>query len=112
MGSGRPGEALTNADVELTQALFSPGLARKFYKKSFLSHTEIAHALVYCSKPSWALVLLERTGMLPEIFPELERCRNVAQNDYHHLPVLEHTFLVCGHVEAIAPSLWPIDEVH
>ncbi len=46
-------------------------------------------------RPSYGLKLLEDTGMLPEILPELAACRGVEQKGFHRYDVLDHSLLAC-----------------
>lgn len=46
-------------------------------------------------RPSYGLKLLEDTGMLPDILPELSACRGVEQKGFHRFDVLDHSFLSC-----------------
>lgn len=46
-------------------------------------------------RPSYGLNLLEETGMLPHILPELSACRGVEQKGFHRFDVLDHSFLSC-----------------
>ncbi len=42
--------------------------------------------------PATGLRLMEETGLLREILPELEKCRNIKQNKVNAKDVLEHTY--------------------
>jgi poly(A) polymerase len=44
--------------------------------------------------PAGGIRLLERTGALAAVLPELAQTRGVEQNPYHHLDVFEHTLHV------------------
>ena len=46
-------------------------------------------------RPSYGLKLLEDTGILPVILPELSECRGVEQKGFHRFDVLDHSFLAC-----------------
>lgn len=46
-------------------------------------------------RPSYGLRLLEETGMLAEILPELAVCRGVEQKGFHRFDVLDHSLLAC-----------------
>lgn len=45
--------------------------------------------------PSYGMKLLEDTGMLPEILPELSACRGIEQKGFHRFDVLDHSILSC-----------------
>jgi putative nucleotidyltransferase with HDIG domain len=50
-------------------------------------------------RPSTALLLMEKTGLLKLLIPELAACRGVRQNrngfGFHRFDVLDHSFLAC-----------------
>jgi len=46
-------------------------------------------------RPSYGMKLLEDTGMLPEILPELSACRGIEQKGFHRFDVLDHSILSC-----------------
>ncbi|MDR0876674.1 MAG: HD domain-containing protein [Treponema sp.] len=48
-------------------------------------------------KPSIALRLMEETGLLQLILPELAGCRGIDQKGYHHFDVLDHSLLACDY---------------
>ncbi|MDR2194026.1 MAG: HD domain-containing protein [Treponema sp.] len=48
-------------------------------------------------KPSTGLLLMERTGLLTHILPELAVCRGVDQKGYHRFDVLDHSLLACDY---------------
>jgi tRNA nucleotidyltransferase/poly(A) polymerase len=45
--------------------------------------------------PSRGLRLMEQTGLLETLLPELRRCRGVGQKGFHRFDVLDHAFLSC-----------------
>jgi tRNA nucleotidyltransferase/poly(A) polymerase len=47
--------------------------------------------------PAFAFRLMEKTGLLRLILPELAACRGVEQKGYHHFDVLEHSLLACDY---------------
>lgn len=47
------------------------------------------------SKPSRALTLMEKTGLLELLLPELASCRNIEQKGVHRFDVLDHSLLAC-----------------
>lgn len=49
--------------------------------------------LLLSSEPSAGLRILERTGMLAIVLPELAACRGVEQKGLHRFDVLDHSFL-------------------
>ncbi len=53
---------------------------------------------------------MEETGVLDCVFPELEKCRNVEQNQWHHLDVFEHSLLTLRKFETLiqipSPHSW------
>jgi putative nucleotidyltransferase with HDIG domain len=48
-------------------------------------------------KPSAALLLMEQTGLLDLILPELAACRGVDQKGFHRFDVLDHSLLACDY---------------
>jgi len=58
--------------------------------------------IIASDKPSTALLLMERTGLLELLIPELAACRGVSQDRYkglgfHHFDVLDHSLLACDY---------------
>ena len=44
-------------------------------------------------KPSTGFLLMEKTGLLNLLIPELALCRGIEQNDFHRFDVLDHSLL-------------------
>jgi putative nucleotidyltransferase with HDIG domain len=57
--------------------------------------------ILACAQPSIALRLMEQTGLLSLILPELARCRGVEQKGFHRFDVLDHLLLSC---DAVPPD--------
>ncbi|MDR0708353.1 MAG: HD domain-containing protein [Treponema sp.] len=55
-------------------------------------------------KPSTGFLLMEQTGLLHELLPELAMCRNVGQKGGHRFDVLDHSLLAC---DFAAENGWP-----
>ncbi|MDR2783927.1 MAG: CCA tRNA nucleotidyltransferase [Treponema sp.] len=55
-------------------------------------------------KPSTGFLLMEQTGLLKELLPELAVCRNVEQKGRHCFDVLDHSLLACDYA---AKNGWP-----
>ena len=58
--------------------------------------------IIASDKPSTALLLMEKTGLLNLLVPELAACRGVEQDrthgfSYHHFDVLDHSLLACDY---------------
>ena len=56
--------------------------------------------IIATPRPSTALLLMEKTGLLELLIPELAACRGVEQDlkanySYHRMDVLDHSFLAC-----------------
>jgi tRNA nucleotidyltransferase/poly(A) polymerase len=51
-------------------------------------------------KPSAAFRLMEKTGLLGLILPELAACRGVEQKGFHRFDVLDHSLLACDYAAA------------
>jgi tRNA nucleotidyltransferase (CCA-adding enzyme) len=87
-------EAATMAGISLSLERFplvSPERVRDEVVKMLLS-----------SLPSRAIRLLEETGLLELIFPELAACRGVEQRGMHVFDVLDH---LCASLDASPPEL-------
>ncbi|MDR2632112.1 MAG: HD domain-containing protein [Treponema sp.] len=46
-------------------------------------------------QPSRAFLLMEKTGLLELLLPELAACRNIEQKGFHRFDVLDHSLLAC-----------------
>lgn len=79
----------------------SPALAQVAPERIF---AELKRILV-SDRALQGLELMDRTGATDVVLPELSRMRGVAQSQYHHLDVYQHTRSVLG--EAISLSLDP-----
>ncbi|MDR2096764.1 MAG: HD domain-containing protein [Treponema sp.] len=53
--------------------------------------------IVSSPKPSTAFLLMEKTGLLPLILPELALCRGIEQKGCHRFDVLDHSLLACDY---------------
>ena len=51
--------------------------------------------IILSDKPSAALLLMEKTGLLGLLLPELAACRGVEQKGFHRFDVLDHSLLAC-----------------
>jgi tRNA nucleotidyltransferase/poly(A) polymerase len=49
------------------------------------------------ASPQTGLVIMEETGLLKLILPELDACRGIEQKGYHRYDVLDHSLLSCGY---------------
>jgi tRNA nucleotidyltransferase/poly(A) polymerase len=47
--------------------------------------------------PQTGFIVMEETGLLKLILPELDACRGVEQKGYHRYDVLDHSFLACAY---------------
>jgi putative nucleotidyltransferase with HDIG domain len=52
------------------------------------------------SRPSAAFRLMEKTGLLSLLIPDLASCRGVEQKGYHRFDVLDHSLLACDYAAA------------
>jgi tRNA nucleotidyltransferase/poly(A) polymerase len=48
-------------------------------------------------RPSTAIRLMEQTGLLKLLIPELSHCRGIEQKGYHRFDVLDHSLLACDY---------------
>lgn len=63
--------------------------------------------LLLTKKPDKGFRLLNQTGLLKILIPELDRCQNVRQNPkYHPDTVFEHCIKVCASVQAEPALRW------
>jgi tRNA nucleotidyltransferase/poly(A) polymerase len=53
--------------------------------------------IIASPKPSTALVLMEKTGLLELFFPELAACRGIDQRGFHRFDVLDHSLAACDY---------------
>ncbi|MDR1444418.1 MAG: HD domain-containing protein [Treponema sp.] len=53
--------------------------------------------IIGSSQPSAAFRLMERTGLLELLLPELFACRGIEQKGYHRFDVLDHSLLACDY---------------
>lgn len=51
--------------------------------------------MLSADQPSSAFLLMEKTGLLALLFPELQNCRGVEQKGFHQFDVLDHLLLSC-----------------
>jgi poly(A) polymerase/tRNA nucleotidyltransferase (CCA-adding enzyme) len=56
---------------------------------------EFTKLLTQCTKPSTGFELLHTVGALAVVFPELDRCAGVTQNEYHPDDVFVHSLKSC-----------------
>ncbi len=65
---------------------------------------ELMRLLTY-PRPSKGLLLMHESGLLARVFPELDRCFGVSQNQYHADDVGIHTLLVADAIHPRYPLL-------
>jgi putative nucleotidyltransferase with HDIG domain len=53
--------------------------------------------IIASPRPSLAFRLMEQTGLLELVLPELSACRGIEQKGYHHFDVLDHSLLACDY---------------
>lgn len=63
-------------------------------------HQEL-FTLLGAPKAGSVLVQMDRTGLLLQIFPELEELKGVEQNGYHHLDVFDHSLNAVLNLEEV-----------
>jgi putative nucleotidyltransferase with HDIG domain len=51
--------------------------------------------IIAAPQPSQAFLLMEKTGLLKLLLPELACCRNIEQKGFHRFDVLDHSLLAC-----------------
>jgi putative nucleotidyltransferase with HDIG domain len=57
-----------------------------------------------CETPSTAFRLMEKSGLLELILPELARCRGIDQKGFHRFDVLDHSLLACDYAARLGAS--------
>ncbi|AEF85082.1 tRNA adenylyltransferase/tRNA cytidylyltransferase [Treponema primitia ZAS-2] len=60
--------------------------------------------IISSDRPSIALLLMEKTGLLELILPELASCRGVEQKGFHRFDVLDHSLLACDYAARLNAS--------
>ncbi|GHT77522.1 HDIG domain-containing protein [Spirochaetia bacterium] len=53
--------------------------------------------IIASPKPSTAFLLMEKTGLLALLLPDLAACRGVEQKGFHRFGVLDHSLLACDY---------------
>jgi putative nucleotidyltransferase with HDIG domain len=53
--------------------------------------------IIASKRPSTAIRLMEETGLLKLLIPELSHCRDIEQKGYHRFDVLDHSLLACDY---------------
>jgi tRNA nucleotidyltransferase/poly(A) polymerase len=53
--------------------------------------------IVAAGTPSTAFLLMEKTGLLELLLPELGHCRGIEQKGFHRFDVLDHSLLACDY---------------
>lgn len=72
-----------------------PGALRKTAKVAPERIQQELNKILMSAKPSIAFRLMEETGLLKLILPELFSCRGIDQKGYHKFDVLDHSLLAC-----------------
>ncbi len=60
--------------------------------------------MLRCDGAAGGLNAMDAAGVLTALFPEIEQMRGFSQNEYHHLPVLEHSLECVRELEHILLS--------
>ena len=84
-----------------TKAAISPSLATVRLVAAERIRDELTKLLM-AEVPSLGLVLMEETGLLQLLIPELQRCAGLKQRDLHCFDVLGHSLATC---DASGPAL-------
>ncbi|MDR0689561.1 MAG: HD domain-containing protein [Spirochaetaceae bacterium] len=53
--------------------------------------------IIAAGTPSTAFLLMEKTGLLELLLPELGHCRGIEQKGFHRFDVLDHSLLACDY---------------
>jgi tRNA nucleotidyltransferase/poly(A) polymerase len=81
---------------ELTRKAIPPSLSTSALVSAERIRDEIDKILA-SAIPSKAFRLMEDTGLLKLVLPELAACRGVEQKGFHRFDVLDHSFLACDY---------------
>lgn len=87
-----------NIEEKTYSELFNPKVLNKIKSISVERFRDEFLKLMKSDKPSFALKIMEKTGILQIFIPELLKGRNCLQNDsrgYHIFDVLDHNFYAC-----------------
>ena len=84
-----------NVETKTLSAI--PGALDKLAGVSAERIRDETEKIILSDKPSRGLLLMEQTGILKLILPELAACRGVDQNVYHDFDVLDHCLLACDY---------------
>jgi putative nucleotidyltransferase with HDIG domain len=60
--------------------------------------------ILAANTPSTAFLLMEKSGLLELILPELAKCRGIDQKGFHRFDVLDHSLLACDYAARIGAS--------
>ncbi len=90
-------------DVDPDTLAAIPACVDKFRLVSVERVREELEKILVSPKPSAGILLLETTGLLSEILPELAACRGVTQKGLHAFDVLDHSLLACDVIEPELP---------
>jgi len=85
-------------------------MASRLKEDSVVSQERITHEFLLIlgsPKPSVGLNLLQLTGVMDIIFPEISQLSGVDQrSEYHHKDVFNHTLQVVDNVAAVSGNIW------
>ncbi len=69
--------------------------------------TDELNKIIMCKRPSEGLQLLDKTGLLPEVFPELARLKGIDKKDRQgHKDNFYHTLQVLDNIAQKSENLW------
>lgn len=88
--------------IEEATAAAIPGTLERFRQVSAERVRDELSKILVSPRPSFGVRLLDSTGLLPHIAPELSACKGVAQGGPHRYDVFEHLLASC---DAARPEL-------
>jgi len=90
----------------LEEGTFSaiPGALETMKKVAIERVREELDKIIGSAKPSTALLLMEKTGILALFLPELCACRGIEQKGFHRFDVLDHSLLACDYAAVLDVS--------
>lgn len=81
---------------------FSENIAKD--SEGFVAFTQLFVDAVDHNQGARALHTLDNERLLSQFIPDFEKTRNCTQNDFHHKPVLAHTFEALEHLDDFMES--------
>ena len=84
-------------DLEEKTLKAIPGALKTTFKVAAERIREELDKIIVSGSPQTGFVLMEETGLLTLILPELDMCRGIEQKGYHNYDVLDHSYFSCAY---------------